>query len=94
MEVEQMPITVKDITDVLNKDVFTDKGYYCGKISDLEFDISRFKVRSIVIATVKGSFLGDMVGGKKGIIVPYPMVQSIGDVVIIKHITAPPPEER
>ena len=89
-----MPITVKDITDVLNKDVFTDKGYYCGKISDLEFDISRFKVRSIVIATVKGSFLGDMVGGKKGIIVPYPMVQSIGDVVIIKHITAPPPEER
>ncbi|MBU5689915.1 MAG: PRC-barrel domain-containing protein [Candidatus Aenigmatarchaeota archaeon] len=94
MEVEQMPITVKDITDVLNKDVFTDKGYYCGKISDLEFDISRFKVRSIVIATVKGSFLGDMVGGKKGIIVPYPMVQSIGDVVIIKHITAPPPEEK
>ncbi|MBU5688347.1 MAG: PRC-barrel domain-containing protein [Candidatus Aenigmarchaeota archaeon] len=89
-----MPITVRDITDVLNKDVFTDKGYYCGKISDLEFDISRFKVRSIVIATVKGSFLGDMVGGKKGIIVPYPMVQSIGDVVIIKHITAPPPEEK
>ncbi|MEM5777901.1 MAG: PRC-barrel domain-containing protein [Candidatus Aenigmatarchaeota archaeon] len=94
MEVEKMPITVRDITDVLNKDVFTDKGYYCGKISDLEFDISRFKVRSIVIATVKGSFLGDMVGGKKGIIVPYPMVQSIGDVVIIKHITAPPPEEK
>jgi sporulation protein YlmC with PRC-barrel domain len=26
--------------------------------------------------------------------VPYPMVQSIGDVVIIKHITAPPPEEK
>jgi len=89
-----MPITVRDVTEVLNKDVFTDKGYYCGKISDLEFDISRFKVRSIVIATVKGSFLGDMVGGKKGIIVPYPMVQSIGDVVIIKHITAPPPEEK
>jgi sporulation protein YlmC with PRC-barrel domain len=89
-----MPITVKDITEVLNKDVFTDKGYYCGKVSDLEFDISRFKVRSIVIATVKGSFLGDMVGGKKGVIVPYPMVQSIGDVVIIKHITAPPPEEK
>jgi sporulation protein YlmC with PRC-barrel domain len=89
-----MPITVRDITEVLNKDVFTDKGYYCGKVSDLEFDISRFKVRSIVIATVKGSFLGDMVGGKKGVIVPYPMVQSIGDVVIIKHITAPPPEEK
>jgi len=40
-----------------------------------------------------GTFLGKMVGGKKGIIVPYPMVQAIGDVVIIKHITAPLPEE-
>ncbi|MFH8081005.1 MAG: PRC-barrel domain-containing protein [Candidatus Aenigmatarchaeota archaeon] len=89
-----MPITVRDITEVLNKDVFTDKGYYCGKIADLELDISRFKVRSIVITTAKGTFLGDMVGGKKGIIVPYPMVQSIGDVVVIKHITSPPPEEK
>ncbi|MCX8179623.1 MAG: PRC-barrel domain-containing protein [Candidatus Aenigmarchaeota archaeon] len=89
-----MPITVRDITEVLNKDVFTDKGYYCGKITDLELDISRFKVRSIVITTAKGTFLGDMVGGKKGIIVPYPMVQSIGDVVVIKHITSPPPEEK
>jgi len=89
-----MPITVKDITEVLNKDVFTDKGYYCGKISDLEFDISRFKIRSMIITAAKGTFLGDMVGGKKGIIIPYPMVQSIGDVVIIKHITAPPPEEK
>jgi len=31
-----------------------------------------------------------MVGGKKGIIVPYPMVQAIGDVVLIKHISAAP----
>ena len=38
---------------------------------------------------MKGTFLGRMVSGKKGIIVPYPMIQSIGDVVIIKHITAP-----
>ena len=33
-----------------------------------------------------GSFLADLVGDKKGVIVPYSMVQSIGDVVIIKHI--------
>jgi sporulation protein YlmC with PRC-barrel domain len=88
-----MAITVKDVTDMFNKDVFTGKGYYCGKVSDIEFDMSRFKIRSLVIEASKGSFLGKMVGGKKGIIVPYPMVQSIGDVVIIKHITAPAGEE-
>lgn len=84
-----MPITVKDVADMFGKDVFTGKGSYCGKVSDLEFDLSRFKIRSLVIEAAKGSFLGKMVGGKKGIIIPYPMVQAIGDIVIVKHIAAP-----
>lgn len=83
-----MPITVKDIGDMFGKDVFTGKGFYAGKVSDLEFDLSRFKIRSLVIEAARGSMLGKMVGGKKGIIVPYPMVQAIGDVVLIKHITS------
>jgi sporulation protein YlmC with PRC-barrel domain len=88
-----MPITVKDISEMFGKDVFTDRGFYCGKVEDVEFDLTRYKVRSIVISAARGTFLGKMVGGKKGIIVPYPMVQSIGDVVIIKHIATPMPEE-
>ncbi len=88
-----MPITVKDISEMFNKDVFTDKGFYCGKVSDMEFDLSRFKVRSVVIEVAKGTFLGKVVGGKKGIIVPFQMIQSIGDVVLIKHIATPMPEE-
>jgi len=84
-----MPITVRDVADMFGKDVFTGKGLHCGKVSDLEFDLARFKIRSVVIEAAKGSFLGKMVGGKKGIIVPYPMVQAIGDVVLIKHIAAP-----
>jgi len=81
-----MPISVKDIADMFGKDVFTAKGYYAGKVSDLEFDLARFKIRSLVIEAAKGSVLGRMVGGKKGIIVPYPVVMAIGDVVIIKHV--------
>lgn len=89
-----MPITVKDLADMFGKDVFTIKGFYCGKVSDCELDLSRFKLRSLVIEAARDSVLGKMVGGKKGIIVPYPMVQAIGDVVIIKHIVGPEiPEE-
>ncbi|MBS3055022.1 MAG: PRC-barrel domain-containing protein [Candidatus Aenigmarchaeota archaeon] len=84
-----MPISVKNVADMFNKDVFTAKGYYAGKVSDLEFDLSRFKVRSLVIEAARGSFLGKAVGGKKGVIIPYPMVTAIGDVVIIKHIATP-----
>lgn len=88
-----MPITVKEVSEMVGRDVFTDKGFYCGKISDVEFDLSRYKVRSLVIVAAKGTFLGNMVGTKKGVIVPYPMVHSVGDVVIIKHITTPLPDE-
>jgi sporulation protein YlmC with PRC-barrel domain len=88
-----MPITVKDISEMFGKDVFTDKAFYCGKVSDVEFDLARFKVRAVVIEAAKGTFLGKIVGGKKGIIVPYQMVQAIGDVVLIKHISTPVPEE-
>jgi sporulation protein YlmC with PRC-barrel domain len=83
-----MPITVKDIGEMFGKDVFTGRGFYAGKVSDLEFDLSRFKIRSVVIEAARGGMLGQMVGGRKGVIVPYPMVQAIGDVVLIKHINS------
>ncbi|OIN88096.1 MAG: hypothetical protein AUJ50_01680 [Candidatus Aenigmarchaeota archaeon CG1_02_38_14] len=86
-------MTVKDVSEMFNKDVFTDKGFYCGKVSDVEFDLSRFKLRAIVIEAAKGTFLGKIVGNKKGVIVPYQMVESIGDIVLIKHIATPMQEE-
>jgi sporulation protein YlmC with PRC-barrel domain len=88
-----MAIKVASISDTLSKDVFTDKGRYCGKIEDLECDLKRFKIRSLVVRAMKGSYLTNMLGGKKGLIIPYPMLQAISDVVIVKHIAAPMAEE-
>lgn len=88
-----MAIQVASVSDTLSKDVFTDKGRYCGKIEDLECDLKRFKIRSLVVRAVKGSYLTQMLGGKKGLIIPYPMVQAISDVVVVKHISAPTAEE-
>ncbi|MBI2084616.1 MAG: PRC-barrel domain-containing protein [Candidatus Aenigmarchaeota archaeon] len=88
-----MPVSTKDISDMFAKDVFTNKGFYCGKVSDIEFDLARYKVRSLVVEAAKNSLLGKAVGGKRGVVIPYPMVQSVGDVVIIKHITESLAEE-
>lgn len=84
-----MPVTVKDVADMFGKDVFTARGFYVGKVSDVEFDISRFKLRSLVIEATKSSMLGKMVGGRKGVIVPYTVVEAIGDIVLIKHVITP-----
>jgi sporulation protein YlmC with PRC-barrel domain len=81
-----MAVSVKNINDMFGKDVFTSKGYYAGKVKDLEFDLSRFKIRALIVEASKDSILASMIGGKRGIIVPYPLILAIGDIVIIKHV--------
>jgi sporulation protein YlmC with PRC-barrel domain len=87
-----MVVTVKNISEVFGKDVFTNRGVFCGRVADIEVNLSKFRINALVIETGKGSFLADMVGGKKGVVVPYQLVNSVGDVVIIKHITPTMPE--
>ena len=84
-----MSVNVKNLSEIFNKDVFTAKGDYYGKVIDVKVDLTKFRVRSIVIEAARGSSLANAVGGKRGVIVPYQMIQSIGDVVIVKHIAAP-----
>ena len=89
-------VDVRSFSDMTKKDVFTDKGIYCGRVTDMDLDLEKFRVKAIIIDAVKGSFFASLVGDKKGVIVPFSMVQSIGDVVIIKHImpvTEPDVEE-
>ena len=82
-----MAITVKNISEVLGKDVFTNRGIYAGRVADIEVNMSKFRLRSLVVEAGRGSFLSELVGGKRGVIIPYQLVESVGDVVIIKHIT-------
>ena len=88
-----MVMDEKKISAVIGRDTFTDKGSYCGRISDVEFDLNKFRVRTFVIDAAKGSFLASVVGGKKGVKVPFSMIKAVDDVVIIKHICAPVEEE-
>lgn len=88
-----MAIKVASVSDTWTKDVFTDRGFYCGKVEDVECDLKRFKLRAIIVKAMKGSYLTKMIGNKKGLIIPFPMVQAIGDIIIIKHVTAPVDEE-
>ena len=80
-------VNIQSFSEMSQKDVFTDKGVYCGKVSDIGIDLEKFRVRSIVIDAVRGSFLASLVGGKKGVVVPFSIVQSIGDIILIKHIS-------
>ncbi len=88
-----MAIKVSSISETYGKDVFTNKGMFCGKVEDVECDLKRFKIRSLVVRAAKEAYISKMLGSKKGVIIPFPMVESIGDVIIIKHISLPVAED-
>lgn len=81
-----MGVSTTDMLDVFNKDVFTTKGYYAGKVIDCEIDLARYKVYSLIVQSTSESIFGKIVSGKRGVIIPYSMVQAIGNIVIIKHV--------
>ena len=83
-----MPITVKNLSEMLGKDVFTSKGAYAGRVADMRLNMAKFRIDSLMLDVTKGSFLSDLIGKKRGVIVPFQHVDSIGDVVIIKHISS------
>ncbi|MCC5994114.1 MAG: PRC-barrel domain-containing protein [Candidatus Aenigmarchaeota archaeon] len=85
-------VSVKEVTEAIERDVFTNKGYYLGKLRDLEIDLSTFRLKSIVVETDTSSEMGKLLGAKR-VIIPYSVVQAIGDVVITKHIVASAPQE-
>ena len=64
-----MTITVKSVSEMFNKDVFTDKGVFMRKVADIEVDLSNFRLRALIVEAARGSFLANMVGGKKGVII-------------------------
>lgn len=82
-----MTVTVKSLSEMTEKDVFTTKGLYCGNVSDLFFDLDKFRINSMVVNAVRGSFLENLVGSKKGVVIPFGMIESVGDIVIMKHLT-------
>ncbi len=88
-----MPITVKNILELFEKDVFTTRGFYAGKVKDIELDLAKNRIRAIVVETAKGSFLEAALGGRKNVVVPYSLISAIGDIVLIKFEAAEIPKE-
>jgi len=44
-----MAIDVVNLSKIIDKDVFTSQGLYCGKIRDIRVDLDKFKVNSIIM---------------------------------------------
>lgn len=79
-----MAENIIDFSDIVDKEVFTEEGSYCGEIKDVEMELGKFAIRAVVVAAEKGSYLAEKVGGAKNVVIPYRMIESIDDIIIMK----------
>ena len=84
---------MKKISECYDMKVFTDQGDYFGDVE--EAILSTNKITGWRVKATKNSFLNQVLGSAKGVVVPHPLVKAIGDIVIINKSAVPSysPEE-
>lgn len=76
-------ISIMRISEMYDKDVFTDAGFFFGKISDVV--LGKFMIHGWVIKATPSSMLRESMGSVRAVIVPHKAVRAIGDIVLISH---------
>lgn len=72
------------ITEVFGLNMYTEKSVYVGEVEDVILDIEGKKMDSLVV----GKLNPDLVDIKnyKGLKIPFRIIRSVGDIVIIRHL--------
>ena len=74
------------ITELFGLQVYTDRGVFVGEIEDVVIDINEKKMDALVIAKVNPELVD--LKNFKGLKIPYRLIKSIGDVMVIRHVPA------
>jgi sporulation protein YlmC with PRC-barrel domain len=80
-------LKVKRISETFDMKVFTDQGEYFGDVEECIMTIN--KTFGWRVKATRGSSLGRLLGGAKGVIVPHQLVRAIGDVFLINKAAIP-----
>lgn len=80
-------LRMKKVSETYNMKVFTDSGDYFGDIE--EALLTQHKVSGWRVRSTRNSYLKKVLGSAKGVIVPHPLVKSVGDIMIINKSAVP-----
>ncbi len=74
---------ISEISTLFGLRVYTDEGRYVGKVDDVLIDIDQRLIKGLAV----GDFNKSIIDSKApGVIIPYRLVKSVNDIVIIKDI--------
>ncbi len=74
---------ISEISTLFGLRVYTDEGRYIGVVSDVVIDLERRQIRGLALSEFNRTIIDSKA---PGIILPYRLVKSVGDIVIVKDV--------
>jgi sporulation protein YlmC with PRC-barrel domain len=72
------------ITDMFELKVYTEKSVHVGEVEDVLIDVESKKMESVVIGKLNQQLVD--IKNYKGLKIPFRIIRSIGDIIIIRHL--------
>lgn len=74
---------IGEISTLFGLKVYTDEGRFVGVVSDVVIDLERRQIRGLAMSEFNRALIDSKA---PGIILPYRLVKSVGDIVIVKDV--------
>ena len=81
-------LRIKNITEVIGRQVFTSEGDFFGQIEDVNLAENKIDGWKIKV----GSGFMSMFGGARGVVIPHQFVKAVGDIFIVNKTSLPEKE--
>jgi sporulation protein YlmC with PRC-barrel domain len=72
------------ITELFELKVYTEKSVLVGEVEDVLIDIESKKMESVVVGKLNQQLVD--IKSYKGLKVPFRIIRSIGDIILIRHL--------
>ncbi|HOP66756.1 MAG TPA: PRC-barrel domain-containing protein [Methanoregulaceae archaeon] len=72
------------ITELFGLSVYTEKSLLVGEVEDVLIDIEGRKMESLVVGKLNQELVD--IKNYKGLKIPFRIIRSIGDIVLIRHL--------
>ena len=72
------------ITELFDLKMYTEKSVFVGEVEDILIDIDSKKMESIVVGKLNQQLVD--IKNYKGLKVPFRIIRSIGDIILVRHL--------
>ncbi|KAF5085506.1 PRC-barrel domain-containing protein [Methanospirillum sp. J.3.6.1-F.2.7.3] len=72
------------ITDLIGLKIYSENGMFIGEVDDIILDIDSKRIDALAVGKLNPEVIE--VKTHKGVKVPYRLVKSISDVIVIRHV--------